>query len=368
MITTSTTNSASEGNININTNTKEVTYNVKNVIVDKPKIGDVVYTSSLTTGYSVSNGIITADKIFVSGNTATTTAPTGYPICLGVVYGFENGYAKIMAPVSTSKKFSENATNDFATNNVAAAGILDNATVKTTLPYGLTNDYIGGGSIRVRNGSTMTYCAMNVARIKATLASSTATSETSGRLTPNSSYYGNNKAMNETNFNQDSLAVAMYGTYDNYIKGMLPVSNGKDSPFSSKRHLGYRNTRYLAIGLGSEKGSTTNLISNDTYYHPAANYCYFYDPSTKAEGATTHYGYYLHDMVDLRQIMYDDVLNKVNPSITKIGGNTQSNSASCWSSLRYSPTLAWLFSDLGYSNYSYFRISYVVRAVALLKI
>ena len=359
MITTSTSNSANAGDININTDTNEITYNVKNVVIDNDKagIGDVVFSSDNPTIDSY--GVITSAVKVISGPTATSDGIPGFTTCLGVIFGFENGYAKIMAPVSTSKKWGENASNDLS-SSVTGGTILN-----SNLPNGLTNDYIIGGTIRFRNGSLGTYSVMNVARIIATLASSTATSATSGRLTPNSAYYGSNVALNATNFAADTIAVATYQTYENYIRGMLPVPNGKDNPFSSKRHIGYRNTKLLAYN-GSGKGSTSNLIS-DSLYYPAANYCYYYTPSTKNEGST-HYGYYLPDMVDLRLMMEDNTYALINKTLTAISGTIQSNSSGCWSSLRYSTARTWYSDVIGFSISSSFCVSLVVRPVALLKL
>lgn len=358
MITTSTSNTANAGDININTNTGEITYNVKNVVIDNDKagIGDVVLSSGNPTIDSY--GVITSTVKIVAGATATSTGITGFTTILGVIYGFENGYAKIAAPVTTSKKWAENASGNLSASATGGT-ILD-----SNLPSNLDHDYIGGGTIRLRNGSLATYATMNVARIKATLASSTATSATSGRLNPSSAYYGNNLALNSTNFASDTVAVAQYRTYDNYVKGMLPVPNGRDNPFNSKRHIGYRNTKLLA-GAGT-KGSASNLIS-DSLYYPAANYCYYYTPSSKAEGST-HYGYYLPDMVDLLQLYNDDTLTLVNRAMNNISGNAQDTSSRCWSSLRHSTAIAWYYNYNGHSYNRSFYDSYVVRPVALLKL
>ena len=359
MITTSTNNSANAGDININTDTNEITYNVKSVVIDNDKagIGDVVFSNDNPTIDSY--GVITSAVKVISGPTATSAGVTGFTTCLGVIFGFENGYAKIMAPVSTSKKWGENASNDLSSS--ATGGTILNS----NLPDGLANDYIGGKTIRFRNGSLGTYSVMNVARVITTLASSTATSVTSGRLTPDSAYYGNNVALNAANFAADNIAVATYQTYENYIRGMLPVTNGKDNPFSSKRHIGYRNTKLLAYNENG-KGSTSNLIS-DSLYYPAANYCYYYTPSTKSE-SSTHYGYYLPDMVDIRLMMEDNTHALVNKALTAISGTTQNSSSSCWSSLRNSTTNAWFYHSYGVSYDHYFYSSRVVRPVALLKL
>ena len=146
---------------------------------------------------------------------------------------------------------------------------------------------------------------------------------------------------------------------------MLPVPNGRDNPFSSKRHIGYRNTSLLAKN-GSGKGSTSNLIS-DSLYYPAATKCWYYTPSTKAEGST-HYGYYLPDMVDLLQIMNDTTLSLVNTALSAISGTQQSSSAHYWSSLRYSSTYAWYFYRNGFSDSYYFYYGLEVRPVAFVKL
>ena len=190
MITSSTSNSASTGNINVNTNTNEITYNVKNVVIDNDKagIGDVIFASSNPTIDSYGN--ITSTVKVISGPTATASGITGYTVCLGVIYGFENGYAKIMAPTQfSSTKWAENSSNNLSSSTTGGTILASN------LPDGLSTDYVGGGTIRLRNGSLATYACMNVTRTMSTLSSSTATSSTSGRLTPNSAYYGSNVAL-----------------------------------------------------------------------------------------------------------------------------------------------------------------------------
>lgn len=302
-----------------------------NVTTIKVMAGSTYNHSALTLGDA--NNFNTTTNVFTGGPMA------GYTL-MGVIYGFEEGGAMVVAPTGADKVWA--TTNSTGSVNI---GSID----------GITDISYAGRPRNCfeSNSGNQAYLAMNIALIK----SYSDNSALSGTLLHPThvihpvwaSWAGVSTAqMSVSAFNSNTnKAKDVYKTYEAYLAQCKPMGAG-GGIFSRKWHVGKKHTRILAE-------NTTHA------YAPfaAAQYCWNY-------GGTAGV-YWLPDMVELLQLMDDATLTKVKVALAKCGSQI-SAASTVWSSVRYSATDAWYYSSYGFSLYYYFGAAFHARPVTLLKI
>ena len=107
------------------------------------------------------------------------------------------------------------------------------------------------------------------------------------------------------------------------------------------------------------------------------------DGGTKAKFPALHYGYnrsygvdglnvgdfHLPGVLEGTELMKDDCINTIAPSVTKMGTTAINNSTYRWWAERYNVIYAWFFNgNFGYLSYSTVHYTFRAQAVALLEI
>lgn len=277
-----------------------------NVIVPKENagIGDLVYGSR-------------DDHIIVARGTGDGSNVSGKSI-YACIYDFVNGEAMIVAP--------------------------DTETSKTWGSYVSGMPTLGPGNIRMRNGlPTDYYAQMNTSQ----QASNDAYRGTAGsNVHPTAAFDGG--VMTESTFNLSASAKAIYGTWWNYLRQTLRVNGAPGTIFGMtgggcKVH---EFGRWMAKTYGAS--SSTGTAMRD---------CYDY-----REGGGT---WWLPSEYELAALMIDEHLNLVN---SNNGSNwTDVNKGSSrWSCCLADSSIAWVYSSIGMSSYTYLSGSCTARPVSLL--
>lgn len=301
-------------------------------------------------------------KIVGWGTYSSGSLPSGY-VAYGVIYGFVNGMAMIVALGETSLRWAMYGpgTDSTAPTSTGAENMNPSVSRTTAISTGA----------RMRNGKTATYAAMNLATLKGYIG--TSSSGQSRPLHPGTAdgWSGANSPMTKADFEANAEAVALYGTWDNYMRQLLRVNGAPGTAFGfhdsgiKVHEQGRVNTFNLGVfGPGSGTYASTYPGSLDgNVWYPAANYCYNYYVPGAGETASSH-NWWLPSMFELGELMIDEHWSKVNTC----GATTLSRTAIRWSSIRYSATFAWSFHLNGFCNRDYVRYALTTRAVSLLKI
>lgn len=294
-------------------------------------------------------------KIVGWGTYSSGSLPSGY-VAYGVIYGFVNGMARIVALSETSRRWTMAASDSGSESSSGSDNVSGG--------YPVAGSTVGGGNNAMRNGKKTTYVGMN-------LNSLMQNNYTGGNtiLHP-SAAWGAEQIMSKANFDALSAgggnAKTLYGTWENYVRQTMAIRN-PGSCFAAhdsdhKIHEQGKWNTYL-LGQYTKSNPDSNTQGGTACWYPAANYCYNYYVSGTGETADSH-NWWLPSMDELLDLMIDDHWKKVNTC----GATTLSNRAYRWSSIRTSATVAWSCATSGGCDYSYVRNAYTARAVSLLKI
>ena len=316
-----------------------------NVIIPNANagIGDVVLLDS-------SRNI----KIVACGTYSSSGLPSGYT-AYGVIFGFVNGMARIVAMSEASYRWGMLASD---TGNPQSSGSTD-----VNCGYPVAGSTVGGSKNRMRNGQpATTYVGMN-------LNSLMQNSYTGGNtIVHPAAAWDASQVMSKANF--DALtaggdnAKTLYGTWENYLRQTLAIRNpGSCFAAHDTDHKVHEQGKWNTFLLGQHTAANPdpNTSGSGACWYPAANYCFNYYVSGCGEAAANH-NWWLPSMDELLDLMCDAHWNRVRLS-TSLG-----NRAIRWSSLRYSATFAWYCAIGGFSYYNYVRNAFTARAVTLLKI
>ena len=326
-----------------------------NVIIppESAGIGDIVFCKSGADPQVASNLRVIG---WGTTNNANITIDDSTYVPYGVIYGFVNGMARVVALTETSRRLtmaasdsgSESATGD---TNVSGG-------------YPVADSTVGGGNNAMRNGKKTTYVGMNL--------NSLMQNDYMGGNTivhPGTAW-GAEQIMSKANFEALDAgagnAKTLYVTWENYVRQVMAVRNpGSCFTAHDSEHKVHEQGKWNTYLLGryTKSSPDSNSQGDAACWYPAANYCFNYYVSGTGETAGNH-NWWLPSMDELLDLMIDDHWRKVNTC----GATTLSNRATRWSSVRNSATGAWLFSYLGFCNNGYVRYALAVRAVTLLKL
>jgi len=255
-------------------------------------------------------------KVISHGTYDATSLPTGY-VTYGVIYGFVNGMARIVALEDVSRRFAMLASD---TGDESATGA-DNINAA----YQLSPSLAAPNKNTMRNGLTSSYViiSLNTAKSYNWTGDNTIIHPTAAAPAE--------RIMSRANFDALPLgggnARDLYGTYENYLSQCLAVCN---------------------------PGSC---------WYPAANYCYNYFVSGAGEAAADH-NWWLPSMNEIFDLMIDEHCLKVNTS-----GATAILEGYRFSCIKSGTGSVHLFYSSRGISYSYnMRYAYRVRPVTLLKL
>lgn len=271
-------------------------------------IGDLIYKSGSTVKV-IARGTASGTTISIGGSSYTL---------YGCIYGFVNGEAMVVAP---------NAGETSATWG--------------SYPSGAPT--YGDGTPLMRNGQrTSYYTQMNTATNQNYI-----TNGGSAPVTLASAYQAT--SLNASNFDSSASAdiKKRYGTWWEYIRQTLRVNGAPGTPFG-------------AVGGGCKVHEFGRWMGK-TYFssssYPAGYHCYTYN-----EGGGK---WWLPSMFELAQLMIDETLNKVNENSAILSVSAGSYR---WSCVLFSGGDAWLYHNVGMSNFASFGGSLAVRPVTLFKL
>ena len=242
---------------------------------------------------------------------------------------------------------------DYRFYNVSATGC--------TISHTTWGDMPASDTYLKVNGKTTNYCGlMNIARGESYWATSP-----SRVLSANVAVHseaGNTNPMKKSDFLNNAFAAelkAYYGTYENYLRGefgiLAPQQYGAFALPSGKEL-----TMKYALKTAPTKDGGTK------YKFPHLYYCY-----NRSYGiAGLDYGdWFAPGVAEGVQMMDDKTLALVNPTATKMGISTISNSTHRWWSRRCGVLNAWFFSGgSGTLNTNSVYGTYLSQAVVLFKI
>lgn len=317
-----------------------------NVVIPKQSagIGDIVIMNSSRDVKVIGWGTYNANQL-----------PSGY-VAYGVIYGFVNGMARIVALSETYRRWTMAASDS---GDPAATG---DSNVDGGYPVAETT--VGGGNNVMRNGIKTTYAGMN-------LNSLMQNSYTGGNtiLHPTAAW-GAEQVMSKANF--DALtasggnAKTLYGTWENYVRQTLAIRNpGSCFAVHDSTHKVHEQGKWNTYLLGqyTKASPDANAQGGTPCWYPAANYCYNFYVAGAGETADSH-NWWLPSMDEMLDLMTDAHWEKVNTC----GATTLSNRADRWSSVRYFDVNAWNYSYYGFVVSNSVRYAFTVRAVSLLKL
>ena len=321
----------------------------KNVIIppENAGVGDLILKNS--------NGDV---KIVGWGTYDSSNLPSGF-VAYGVIYGFVNGMARIVALSEVTRCWTMDASASGDGSSTQPANINGG--------YDLAGSTVGGGTNRMRNGQpATTYVGMNLDSLM-----QNAYQGENTILHPSAAWDAE-QVMSKANFNALTAggdnAKTLYGTWENYVRQIMAIRN-PGSCFTAhdsdhKVHEQGKWNTYL-LGRYTKSNPDSNTSGGTACWYPAANYCFNYYVSGAGETAASH-NWWLPSMDELLDLMVDDHWSKVNTC----GATTLGNRADRWSSIRCSAYGAWICSAIGISdNGDYVRFAGVaVRPVSLLKL
>ena len=291
-----------------------------NVVIppESAGIGDLIYKSSGGVAKVIGRGTASSSSITISG--------TSYTLW-GVIYGFVNGYAMVLAP-------KEGGTKQWG-----------------SYPTGAPT--WGGGTVLMRNGNKATYAQMNTKQ-NANYIKGGSTSPV--KLT---SAYQATALTGDTDFNALSATSDIkkhYGSWTEYIRQALRVNGAPGTPFGAV----YDGCKVHEFGRWMGR----------TYFSNSTNF-----PTTTAGGYCYAYGngggeWWLPSMFELGELMIDEHLDKVNENVKADNSYFDSVSAVAgrWSCVLFSSSHAWTYGYFGMSADLGFADTFAVRPVTLFKL
>ena len=336
--------------ISIDTNGRVVTGRT-NVIIppENAGVGDIILKNS--------NGDV---KIVGWGTYSSTGLPSGFK-AYGVIYGFVNGMARVVALEEEARRWTMAASD---TGSPSSSGS-DNVNGG----YDVQPSTVGGGANRMRNGKpATTYAGMN---LNSLMQNSYTGANT---ILHPSAAWGAGEVMSEANFNALTAGLTagggnakdLYGTWENYVRQVMAIRN-PGSCFAAhdsdhKVHEQGKWNTYL-LGRYTQDIPDSNTSGGTACWYPAANYCFNYFVSGAGETASDH-NWWLSSMDELYDLMVDEHWAKVNTC----GATTLGNRDARWSSIRYSGVNAWYYDGYGFCYLIAVRYAFAARPVSLLRL
>ena len=318
-----------------------------NVIIppENAGVGDLILKNS--------NGDV---KIVGWGTYDSSNLPSGF-VAYGVIYGFVNGMARIVALSEVSRCWTMDASASGDGSSTQSTNINGG--------YDLAGSTVGGGTNKMRNGKPATsLVGMNLDSLMQNSYTGANT------IVHPSAAWGAEQVMSKANFNALTAggdnAKTLYGTWENYVRQVMAIRN-PGSCFAAHdsdhkvREQGKWNT-YL-LGRYTKASPDSNTSGGTACWYPAANYCFNYYVSNTGETAASH-NWWLPSMDELLDLMVDDHWSKVNTC----GATPLGNRVTRWSSIRSSAGLAWYYNTNGFCNSDYVRYACTARPVSLLQI
>lgn len=319
-----------------------------NVVIPKQSagIGDIVIMNSSRDVKVIGWGTYNASQL-----------PSGY-VAYGVIYGFVNGMARIVALSETSRRWTM-AASDSGDPAVTSDSNVDGG-------YPVAETTVGGGNNVMRNGIKTTYAGMN---LNSLMQNSYAGVNTN--VHPNTAdTWSTTGIMNKSLFDALPMsggnAKTLYGTWENYVRQTLAIRNpGSCFAVHDSTHKVHEQGRWNTYLLGqyTKASPDANAQGGTPCWYPAANYCYNFYVAGAGETADSH-NWWLPSMDEMLDLMTDAHWDKVNTC----GATALSNRAGRWSSVRYSSVYAWYYYTYGFALSNGVRNALAVRAVSLLKL
>ena len=322
-------------------------------------VGDIIYCKSGADPQDASNLKVIGHGTVSNANNLTIDGNTY--IAYGVIYGFVNGYARVTALTEASKKFVEGVS------------LTVSSSLYPKCAYDLASSTVSGSVNAMRNGKKAYYVSMNLNSIMQNSYTGANTI-----IHPNAAW-GAAEVMSKANFDAltagNGNAKDLYGTWENYLKQTLAVSNpgscfmatdGDRKPHELGKWNTYLLGRYSTSNPDKNVSTQTGTgdFSQDGVYYPAAQYCYEYAVSGTGETSAKH-NWWLPSMNELKDLMMDAHWKKVNTC----GATTLGNRSDRWSSVRYSTVGFWYYDAYGFClDHRYVYVSLTARPVTLLKL
>ncbi len=343
--------------ISINSNGRIVANPVNPVVIppENAGVGDIVYCKSGADPQVASNLKIIGWGTVNNANNITIDNNTY--VCYGVIYGFVNGMARVVALEEAAYRWTMAASD---TGNPTSSG-----SSNVDGGYPVADSTVGGDNNAMRNGKKTTYVGMN---LNSLMQNSYTGANT---IVHPSAAWGAEQVMSKANFNALTAgggnAKDLYGTWENYVRQVMAIRN-PGSCFAAhdsdhKVHEQGKWNTYLLGRYNNTDNPDSNTSGGTTCWYPAANYCFNYYVASTGETAANH-NWWLPSMDELYDLMVDDHWNKVNTC----GATTLGNRVNRWSSIRYSGVHAWHYVYNGFCNDYGVRAAFTARPVTLLKL
>ena len=294
-------------------------------------------------------------KIVAWGTYSSSGLPSGF-VAYGVIYGFVNGMARVVALSETSYRWTMAASD---TGSPTSSG-----DTNVSGGYPVAGSTVGGGNNVMRNGKKTTYVGMN---LNSLMQNSYTGANT---IVHPSAAWDAAQVMSKANFNALTAggdnAKTLYGTWENYVRQTMGIRNpGSCFAAHDTDHKVHEQGKWNTFLLGQYTAASpdTNASGGTPCWYPAANYCFNFYVNGAGEAAADH-NWWLPSMDELYDLMTDAHWSKVNTC----GATTISNRANRWSSIRYSATYAWNYHNYGFCYNLDVRYALATRAVTLLKL
>lgn len=318
-------------------------------------IGDIVFCKSGADPHVASNlrvigwGTTSETNITISG---VTYVP------YGVIYGFVNGMARVVALDEVSRRWTM-AASDSGSEAASGDTIVSGG-------YPVSETTVGDRNNVMRNGIKTSVVGMNInSLMKNTYAG------VNTNVHPNTAdTWSTTGIMKKSLF--DNLpasggnAKTLYGTWENYVRQVMAVRNpGSCFTAHDSEHKVHEQGKWNTYLLGqyTKASPDANAQGGTPCWYPAANYCYNFYVSGTSETASSH-NWWLPSMDEMLDLMTDAHWDKVNTC----GATTLSNRTTRWSSVRASDKNAWFFYESGFCNNHVVQEAQTVRPVTLLKL
>ena len=342
-------------------------------------VGDIIYCKSGADPQDASNLKVIGHGTVSNANNLTIDGNTY--ISYGVIYGFVNGYARVVAikneggnAITNASGYNASSNPNGETNRKFVEGV--SLTVSSSLypkcAYDLASSTVSGSVNAMRNGKKAYYVSMNLNSIMQNSYTGANTI-----IHPNAAW-GAAEVMSKANFDAltagNGNAKDLYGTWENYLKQTLAVSNpgscfmatdGDRKPHELGKWNTYLLGRYSTSNPDKNVSTQTGTgdFSQDGVYYPAAQYCYEYAVSGTGETSAKH-NWWLPSMNELKDLMMDAHWKKVNTC----GATTLGNRSGRWSSVRGSTVDFWDGYSDGFCDDDSVYYSFTARPVTLLKL
>ena len=277
--------------ISIDTNGRVVTGRTNVVIPpENAGVGDIILKNS--------NGDV---KIIGWGTYDSSNLPSGFK-AYGVIYGFVNGMARVVALEEAARRWTMAASD---TGSPSSSGS-DNVNGG----YGVQPSTVGGGANRMRNSKpATTYVGMNLDSLMQNSYTGANT------IVHPAAAWGAEQVMSKANFNALTAggdnAKTLYGTWENYVRQVLAIRNpGSCFAAHDSEHKVHEQGRWNTYLLGQYTQASPDRNESASpvtpCWYPAANYCFNYYVTGTGESAAAH-NWWLPSMDELYDLMAERI-------------------------------------------------------------